>query len=702
MFPEPQYFQEIAKEYNYSAQQVQSVLEMIHEWDSVPFIARYRKERTRNLDEEAIRQIVASKTSRVNLYKAKITALTGIDEQGLLTDELQKKIITCQTLKEVEEIYKPYRLKKKTKAMLAIEKWFQAVVDVIKSWKLESELWKLFPKIYEAYSQEEILEWCLHIISAEISSEPELRSFLKKQLYRNSRISAKQKWEKALEKLNEKDTKQIPKFALYEDFSLWLRSIKPYQILALNRWESLWILRVKIEKIESIEEDTRYEYLKSLGYRGKVSEILEQACTHGYGVLFKSLENEIRGELSEMGEDDAIESFRSNLDALLMTRPEYGKRILAVDPWFKAGCKIVLLDEGGNPLEFDKIFLFQKAQAQELLKKYIKKYTPQVIVLGNGTGASETLELLQEITQIEVYIVNESGASVYSASSIAQEEFPDLDALDRGTVSIGRRFIDPLSELVKVPVESIGVGMYQHDIPVKKLEENLGYTVEDVVNRVGINVNTASSHVLNHIAGIDKRTAKKIFQNRPYMSREELKKILSEKVYQQAIWFLRIPTSKEHLDNTDIHPEQYALARYYLACKGEGNVREIFSAREEELQKLYPEANTGTLDFIDQAYREIGQEKRTLSTHQKAQEKIDPNSITEGSVVQGIIRNVVAFGAFVDIGLKNDGLVHISQIADRFISHPSKELEVWQKIRVKVMSLDNGKIQLSMKEVSEK
>jgi uncharacterized protein len=391
---------------------------------------------------------------------------------------------------------------------------------------------------------------------------------------------------------------------------------------------------VKIEKTENIYEDTLKEYLYSIEYRGQVTELLASAFSEGYTALFKSLENEIRGELSEEGEDDAIASFRSNLDALLMTKPVYGKKILAIDPGFRAGCKIAMLDELGTPVKFDKIFLYQKAESESTLKTLIAKHKPDVIVLGNGTGVDETLELLQNVTSTEVYIVNESGASVYSASKIAQEEFPDLDSLDRGTISIGRRYIDPLSELVKVPVESIGVGMYQHDMPVKKLEEKLGHTVEDVVNRVGINVNAASSYVLNHIAGIDKRTAKKVYNNRPYKSRQQLQKVLSDKAYQQAIGFLRVPESKEELDNTDIHPEQYALARYYLGIKNEGSPMQVFVAHEDKMKELYTDASAATVEFIAESYAQIGEEKRIHSTHKKAQEKIDPESIGEGTILE--------------------------------------------------------------------
>jgi uncharacterized protein len=307
--------------------------------------------------------------------------------------------------------------------------------------------------------------------------------------------------------------------------------------------------------------------------------------------------------------------------------------------------------------------------------------------------------LIQSLTKTQVYIVNESGASVYSASKIAQEEFPELDSLDRGTISIGRRYIDPLSELVKVPVEAIGVGMYQHDIPVKKLEERLGYTVEDVVNRVGINVNSASTYVLNHIAGIDKRAAKKIYNNRPYQSRAALRKVLTDKVYEQSTGFLRVPESLEELDNTDIHPDQYELARFYLQHRNEGSVEAVFAKHEAEMKSLYPEATSLTLEFIAEAYAKIGKDERVHSSHRKAEEKIDPSSIIQGSVVAGVVRNVVAFGAFVDIGLKNDGLLHVSQIANKFISNPAEELEVGQRVKVKVLSMENGKIQLSMKAV---
>jgi uncharacterized protein len=383
-----------------------------------------------------------------------------------------------------------------------------------------------------------------------------------------------------------------------------------------------------------------------------------------------------------------------------MTKPEYGKNILAIDPGFASGCKIAVLDSLGEPLEFNKIFLFSKDKARAFLKSWITKYKIEVVIVGNGTGCNESVDLTQEIFDGEIFIVNESGASVYSASKIAKEEFPDLDSLDRGTVSIGRRFIDPLSELVKVPVESIGVGMYQHDMPIKKLEEKLGYVVEDVVNQIGINVNNASSYVLNHISGIDKRSAKKIYNHRPYKSRAHLKKQLSDKVFELAIGFLRVPESPEPLDNTDIHPDQYELAKYVI----ENNITVAsFESNKAKLQEFYTDATAGTVEFILESHANIGHDPRVNSSHQKAGQKLDIKTIKQGETFDGVVRNVVAFGAFVDIGLKNDGLVHISQLVDRYISDPKEVVEVGQKVRVKLMSIDEktNKIQLSMKEAGE-
>lgn len=688
----PNYIEIVSSELWFKGFQVEVVLGLITEWATVPFIARYRKERTGNLDEDQIRAIIDIQKKAENLHKAKQTAVNWIEELNLMTDELMNNILKAKTLKEVEEIYKPYKSKKKTKAMIAIEKWFQVVADMVK----KNMTFEIPLDLLKDYSEEEILEWCVHIIWAEVSANADLRADLIETVQKHWNIISWIKTAKALEKLNEKDKAQISKFDIYSDFNHKIALLKPYQILALNRWENIWILWVKLEKTEQTFEGITFHYARLLETSTPFIETLASWFKEWYEALFTSVENELRGMLNEIWEDDAIDTFKQNLANLLMTKPEYGKRILAIDPWYRAGCKMVILDELWNPLNFDKIFLHQKNDAISKLKSIIAKDKPGVIVIWNGTWVNETVELLQELTNIEIYIVNESGASVYSASKTAQEEFPDLDSLDRWTVSIGRRYIDPLSELVKIPVWSIGVGMYQHDMPEKKLEEKLGNVVEDVVNEIWINVNSASSYVLNYISGIDKRSAKKIYNHRPYKSRAALKKQLSDKVYEQAAWFLRVPDSKEILDNTDIHPEQYELTKYML----EHDIwPDDYESNKDTLSQIYPDVNISTLEFIVASYESIWEEKRINSTHKKAGKKIDASEIKEGDIVDWVIRNVVAFWAFVDIGLKNDWLVHVSQIADKFVSDPKTEVEVGQSVRVKITWIDEktGKIQLSMK-----
>jgi len=703
MLVEPIYNESVAGELSFAVGQVKVVLDLIAEWATVPFIARYKKEITGNLDEDQIRAIIDTQKKQENLFSAKQTAINGITELEKMTDEIMANILAATTLKQVEEIYKPYKSKKKTKAMIAIEKGFQVVADLMKQNMTQGSVIKSedFQNLLSDENTEEIiLEGSHFIVAAEISSNSWVREDLVETLKQYGTISSKIKTAKSLEKLNEKDTAQIPKFDIYADFSCPISRIKPYQVLALNRGENLGIISAKIEKTEKTYEGVRMHYARIIEVRGQFTELLEEAFKEWYTTLFKSVETEVRGLLNELWEDDAIASFQTNLEKLLMTKPEYGKNILAIDPGFASGCKIAVLDSLGEPLEFNKIFLFAKDKAKAFLKSWITKYKIEVVIIGNGTGCNESVDLTQEIFDGEIFIVNESGASVYSASKIAKEEFPDLDSLDRGTVSIGRRFIDPLSELVKVPVESIGVGMYQHDMPIKKLEEKLGYVVEDVVNQIGINVNNASSYVLNHISGIDKRSAKKIYNHRPYKSRVHLKKQLSDKVYELAIGFLRVPESPELLDNTDIHPDQYELAKYVI----ENNITvESFESNKSKLQELFADATAGTVEFILESHANIGHDPRVNSSHQKAGQKLDIKTIKQGETFDWVVRNVVAFGAFVDIGLKNDGLVHISQLVDRYISDPKEVVEVGQKVRVKLMSIDEktNKIQLSMKEAAE-
>lgn len=672
--------------------QVETVLELTAEGATVPFIARYRKERTGDLDETGIRDVLELKTKEENLQSAKQTAVTGIEEQGKLTPELLKSILDAKTLKEVEEIYKPYKRGKKTKAMLAIEKGFQPVADSIKANALSipAELLSQYPK-------EEIVEGAIEIIGAEVSANAQLRRELIGLEEYSGTIASKTKSEKMLEKLGPKEREQVPKFEIYSAFQVRVSKIKPYQILALNRGENLGILTVKIEKDDEHLDAVRERYKALLKLRGEFIPELEEGFKTGYSALFESVENEIRSNLKEIGEDDSIRTFQSNLKALLLTKPEYGKIILAVDPGYRAGCKMAVIDELGNPLEFQKMYLHERENALRILDGLLSRFEIKTVVVGNGTACDEACEIVSEKFKGDAYVVNESGASVYSASPVAAEEFPDLDSLDRGTVSIGRRYIDPLSELVKIPVGSIGVGMYQHDVSEKKLSEKLGYVVEDVVNEVGISVNNASVHVLSHISGIDKREAKKIYNHRPYKSRKELQKVLSAKAYELAVGFLRVPESAEPLDKTDIHPEQYAAAKYVVE---KGVNLDNFKAHESALTALYHDFNKGTLEFVLDSLKNAGRDKRTSSAHTKAKSK-NGAEVKEGDVVDGVVRNVVAFGAFVDIGMKNDGLVHISQLADRYVGHPMEVVSVGDRVRVKVLTIDKatGKIQLSKKGV---
>lgn len=689
MLLEPNYIEVISQELNLTQNQVKITLEMIANWDSVPFIARYRTEVTQNLLENQIREIIDLEKKLKNLFEAKQTAINWITQAEKMTPDLMTNLINAKTLKEVEDIYKPYKSAKKTKAMIAIENGFWVVAEMIK----QNSKIDIPQSLLKDFSLEDIVEWAKEIIAAEISANTILRWLLMDEYKKYWIIQSKKKSDKMLEKLNIKDKQQIPKFELYFENELKISYIKPYQILAINRWEKLWILNVKILKDDIIFDKIKYRYANLLEVSLPFIQELELSFKVGYDALFSSVENEIRADLKELWEDDSIKVFQTNLQNLLMSCPRYSKIILAIDPWFRAWCKLAVLDKLWNPLYFDKIFLHDLDKSKLKLKDIISKYNIDIVVIWNWTATDEVQEVVKEVFEKDIYIVNESWASVYSAWEIAKEEFPEVDILDRWTISIWRRFIDPLSELVKVPVWSIWVGMYQHDINEKKLEEKLWNVVETSVNEVWINVNLASVYLLSYISWIDKRQAKKIYQNRPYKSRKDLKKVLSSKAFEQAIWFLRVPDSSEKLDNTDIHPEQYILAKYII----ENDIKKV----DLKAKELYEYVNNDTIEFIKDAYKNMWVEKRTISTHKKASKSISIEDIKVWSILDWVIRNVVAFWAFVDIWLKNDWLVHVSQITDAFVKDPNEFVAVWDKVKVKVTSIDleKQKLQLSMKDV---
>jgi uncharacterized protein len=686
---EPNYIEQISATLELKKYQTEAVLSLTAEGSTVPFIARYRKEATGNLDEKEIRDILELQGKIEALYKAKVTAINGITEQGKLTPELESSIINCETLKAVEEIYKPYRLKRKTKAMIALEKGFGVVAEYLK----QNNTIHIPEELSQKYSEEEITDGVVEIIAAEIVIDTDHRHFITSRVGTTGIATAKKKSEKMLEKLDATAQKQVYKFDTYAEFTRKISLLKPYQTLALNRGENLGILSVSLD----VDDEVFEEFVREI-IRTKPHEVYFRGITLGYKNLYESVENEIRGSLTELAELDAVSTFAKNLRNLLMTKPEYGKRILAIDPGFRTGCKLAILDTLGNPIYFDKIYLDSTREASEKLQKIVERNPVDVIVVGNGTGSSETIELLTIcLASIPTYVVSEAGASVYSASDVASQEFPSLDVTDRGTISIGRRYIDPLSELVKIPPQSIGVGMYQHDVSEKTLAEKLGYVIEDVVNAVWVNVNSASAFVLTYISGLNKKSAQKLSENRPYHSRKSIKKVLGEKSYEQAIGFLRVPNSPEPLDNTDIHPDQYELA--YTLIEEKITSRE-YPQHESSLKKIYPDVNPGTLDFIWQSYESLGRDPRTESTAMVSTKKLTLETVWVGDILDWVVRNVVAFGAFVDVGLKNDGLVHISEIVDRYIRDPNEVLEVGQKVRVKITKIEKetGKIQLSIRQ----
>lgn len=655
----------ISNKLNIKSWQVKSVIELVKDDNTVHFIARYRKEKTGDIDENLIREIIEENNIYEKLVKAKEIAIKNIEEQGKLTPELQKKITDSKTLLEVEDLYAPYKRIKKTKADIAIEKGFMPIAKQIKY----QEQINIPKYLIEKYSNQEIIGGAKDIVSQEIADDANLKNLVRQQYLNYGIISSKIKT-----KIEEKALNELHKFQVYKEFSSSTQKIKSYQTLALNRGEDLGILNITLEKDEVFYDKFEQRIVRE-SYN---KEPLIECVKSGYKKIFLSIEKEVRNVLTQSANIDAIKSFQDNLKNLLMLKPHYGERVFAIDPGYRTGCKVCLLDENGIPVKFDKFYLEKVGEAKQIISKFIKEC--DVVVIGNGTGTNEAQELIGEY-EVPVIVVNESGASVYSTSQVGGEEFPNLDATERGTVSIGRRYLDSLSELVKIPVESIGVGMYQHDMNEKELIKKLGETVEDVVNLVGININSASPYLLSYVSGLTKLTAKKIYANRPYKTRAELEKILSKKAYQQCVGFLRVIDGINEFDNTSIHPEQYEIAKRIL---------------KNDTTDIPVE----TVNEIKKSFENAGKELRLFEGTLKQNKKITLDDLKVGDKVNGIIRNVAQFGAFVDIGLKNDGLIHISELADKFVKDPTEIVKVGQEVSVKVISLDKekGKINLSLKQ----
>ena len=706
----------IAKDLNISEKQVSTVLSLLEDGNTIPFIARYRKEVTGALDEEAIRKINEVYEYQVNLLKRKEDVIRLIDEKGLLTDDLKNSIMNCSRLVEVEDLYRPYKEKKKTKATEAIALGLEDLAKIIMSFPLTGsveDITKKFEK--DNLSSEACLEGAKYIIAEWISDNASYRKFIRSYFYKNGIITS------AVKK-NADDPNKT--YEMYYDYSEAVKSIKPHRILALNRGEKEKILSVSIEA----NKDEVIGYLeKKLIKNDKsfVVVLVKDAINDSYKRLIEpSIIREIRSDLTEIGNDAAIDNFGKNLEALLLTPPMKEQVVLAFDPGFVNGCKLAVVDKNGKYLDSTVIKPFMNGNSEERIRlskevvvNLIKKYNVDIIAIGNGTASRESEKFCAEMIKeynlsCKYVIVSEAGASIYSASPLAISEFPDLAVEKRSAVSIGRRLQDPLAELVKIPPEGIGVGLYQHDVSQKKLSESLDFVVEKCVNSVGVNVNTASSALLGYVAGITKKAIDKIIDYRnkkgKITSREEIKKekLLTDKAYEQAIGFLRVVDGDNILDSTAIHPESYDIALKLLEDLG-------FSKKDIGSKNLIDKLNNINLDEYREKYNTdiytledvvASLKKPNLDPRDEMPQPIlksdilDIKDLTVGMKLQGTVRNVVDFGAFIDIGLHNDGLAHISKLTTKYIKHPSEVVSVGDIVDCYVddISLENGKVSLSL------
>ena len=706
----------IAKDLNISEKQVSTVLSLLEDGNTIPFIARYRKEVTGALDEEAIRKINEVYEYQVNLLKRKENVIRLIDEKGLLTDDLKNSIMNCSRLVEVEDLYRPYKEKKKTKATEAIALGLEDLAKIIMSFPLTGsveDITKKFEK--DNLSSEACLEGAKYIIAEWISDNASYRKFIRSYFYKNGIITS-------TVKKNADDPNKT--YEMYYDYSEAVKSIKPHRILALNRGEKEKILSVSIEA----NKDEVIGYLeKKLIKNDKsfVVVLVKDAINDSYKRLIEpSIIREIRSDLTEIGNDAAIDNFGKNLEALLLTPPMKEQVVLAFDPGFVNGCKLAVVDKNGKYLDSTVIKPFMNGNSEERIRlskevvvNLIKKYNVDIIAIGNGTASRESEKFCAEMIKeynlsCKYVIVSEAGASIYSASPLAISEFPDLAVEKRSAVSIGRRLQDPLAELVKIPPEGIGVGLYQHDVSQKKLSESLDFVVEKCVNSVGVNVNTASSALLGYVAGITKKAIDKIIDYRnkkgKITSREEIKKekLLTDKAYEQAIGFLRVVDGDNILDSTAIHPESYDIALKLLEDLG-------FSKKDIGSKNLIDKLNNINLDEYREKYNTdiytledvvASLKKPNLDPRDEMPQPIlksdilDIKDLTVGMKLQGTVRNVVDFGAFIDIGLHNDGLAHISKLTTKYIKHPSEVVSVGDIVDCYVddISLEKGKVSLSL------
>ena len=696
---------EICNILNIKKEQVINTLKLLEEGSTVPFIARYRKEATGALNEDEIRKINEYYEYQVNLFKRKEDVIRLIEEKGLLTEEIKTNILNANKLVEVEDLYRPYKEKKKTKATDAINNGLEGLAKIIMSFPNKGSIDEIVKKYIndKVKTKEEAILGASYIIAEWISDNAYYRKSIRNYTYNNGLIVCKVK-------KNAEDVNKV--YEMYYNYSEKVNYIKSHRILALNRAEKENVITVNIEIDD--EKITNFLYNKIIKNESFVNDIVKGAINDSYKRLIKpSIEREIRSDLTDKASSDAIESFGFNLEKLLLTPPLKEKWVLGLDPAFRTGCKLAVIDPTGKMIEIAKIYPHEPVkkyeEAKKIVKNLIEKYKIEIIAIGNGTASRESeafiADTIKEYKNVNYIIVSEAGASVYSASPLAKSEFPDLQVEERSAVSIGRRLQDPLAELVKINPESIGVGLYQHDLPNKKLSETLDFTVSKAVNMVGVNINTASPYLLKYISGLNKSSIDKIIkyrENKRFESREELlnKKILSPKVYEQAIGFLRVNGSNI-LDGTAIHPESYPLTLKLLE-ELNLNINDIGTDKmnininiDEMSKKLH--ADIFTLEDIVLSLKKPKRDPRDEAKKPILRHDIlDIKDLKIGDCLNGTVRNVTPFGAFVDIGLHDDGLIHISKMSKDYIKDPGDILSVGDIIEVYVDSIDLSKKRIGL------
>nr|WP_285860115.1 MULTISPECIES: Tex family protein [Paenibacillus] len=714
-----QIVRQIAKELNLSLKQVRTTASLLDEGNTIPFIARYRKEMTGELDENQLRDIADRMQYLRNLGERKREVLRIIDEQGKLTDELAAAIGQAVKLQEVEDLYRPYKQKRKTRASVAKEKGLEPLAKWILTQPKQGDLLQEAAQYIDAEkgveTAEEAVQGAMDIIAEEVSDEASTRAWVRRYTMDHGFMVSEAK-----------TPEEESVYEMYYNYREAAKKMPSHRILAMNRGERENVLKVTLEvEIEAIHRHIAGRWIKG---NSVVEAVLHSVIEDAYKRLIApSIEREVRAELTEKAEGQAIAIFAGNLRNLLLQPPVRGQRVLGVDPAYRTGCKLAVVDETGKLLEVAVTYPTppnnKKREAEEIFNQLIDRYGISLIVIGNGTASRETEQFVADVIagrnnkELAYLIVNEAGASVYSASKLAQEEFPDLDVAERSAASIARRLQDPLAELVKIEPKAIGVGQYQHDVSQKHLDESLKNVVESAVNHVGVDVNTASSSLLSYVSGVNATIAKNIVkyrdENGKFKSRKELQKVprLGAKTYEQCIGFLRINDGSFELDRTPIHPESYEVVERLFA---ELSVEmEQLGSKElnSKLGTVQPEAVAAQLevgvptlrDIIDSLQRPGRDPREELPLPIFRTDVLKIEDLTPGMELQGTVRNVIDFGAFVDIGIKNDGLVHISQLSDRFVKHPMDVVSVGDNVTVWVLNVDlkKGRVGLTMRKPND-